>query len=70
MTVWCALSRIDNIGPWFFEEYDITITVASQRYAQMINELFLAKLEEMEEMCCSNKTSLAPTLLTLVRTLP
>ncbi|PNF24978.1 hypothetical protein B7P43_G08803 [Cryptotermes secundus] len=36
VTVWCALSRVGVIGPYFFEEDNHGITVNSQRYVDMI----------------------------------
>lgn len=48
VTVWCAISRIGIIGPWFFEENQSAITVNSKRYVRMIQEFFLSKLEKMD----------------------
>lgn len=47
VTVWCAISRIGIIGPWFFEENEKAVTVNSERYVSMIVDFFLPKLEEM-----------------------
>jgi len=47
VTVWCAISRIGIIGPWFFEENERAVTVNCERYVSMIEVFFLPKLEEM-----------------------
>lgn len=47
MTVWCAISRIGIISPWFFEENERVVIVNSVRYVSMI-EFFLPKLAEMD----------------------
>ena len=44
VTVWCALSRVGTIGPWFFEENEQAVSVTSDHYVDMINELFLPTL--------------------------
>ena len=42
MTVWCALWSEGVVGPYFFENKDgTTVTVNSDRYDRMINDLFL-----------------------------
>ena len=47
VSVWCAISRIGIIGPWFFEENERAVTVNSERYVSMIVDFFLPKLKEM-----------------------
>ncbi|PNF15158.1 hypothetical protein B7P43_G14820 [Cryptotermes secundus] len=47
VTVWCALSRVRIISPYFFEEDDRAATVNSQRYVDMIKNFFEPALEEM-----------------------
>ena len=47
VTVWCALSRVGVIGPYFFEEDNHAVTVNSQRYVDMIKNFFEPALEEM-----------------------
>jgi len=34
--VWCAISRIGVIGPYFFDEDNRAVTVNSERYVAMI----------------------------------
>ena len=47
VTVWCAISRVGIIGPWFFEENERTVSVTSERYLKMLQDFFLPKLNEM-----------------------
>ncbi|PNF24557.1 hypothetical protein B7P43_G05389 [Cryptotermes secundus] len=47
VTVWCALSRVGVIGPYFFEEDNHAVTDYSQRYVDMIKNFFQPALEEM-----------------------
>ena len=49
VTVWCAVSAIGIIGPYFFQEDGITVTVTSQRYCNMLEEFLRPKLEEYGE---------------------
>ncbi|KAL1497172.1 hypothetical protein ABEB36_008172 [Hypothenemus hampei] len=46
VTVWCALSRVGIIGPYFFEENEVAVTVTSARYLNMIQNFFLPNLNE------------------------
>ena len=48
VTVWCAMSRVGIIGPYFFQENGRAVTVNSGRYVTMIEEFFLPALEEMD----------------------
>jgi len=47
VTVWCAISRIGIIGPYFFDEDDRAVTANSVRYVAMIQEFFAPALEEL-----------------------
>lgn len=47
VTVWCALSQVGIIGPWFFEENERAVSVTSNRYAHMIQEFFVPALNAM-----------------------
>lgn len=47
VTVWCAISRVGIIGPWFFEENGLTVSVNANRYVNMLQEFFLPTLNEM-----------------------
>ena len=40
VTVWCAVSRMGIIGPYFFEENGRAVTVNSVRYLTVIEEFF------------------------------
>lgn len=46
VTVWCALSSIGIIGPYFFEEGGVTITVNCDRYCDMLENFFRPKIAE------------------------
>ena len=48
VTVWCAISVIGIIGPYFFEENERAVTMDAVRYRDMIEEFFLPSLEEMD----------------------
>lgn len=47
VTVWCAMSVMGIIGPYFFEENGRAVTVNAARYMKMIEEFFLPRLEQM-----------------------
>ncbi|XP_039295229.1 uncharacterized protein LOC120353885 [Nilaparvata lugens] len=49
VTVWCAISQFGVVGPYFFEEEEVTVTVNSQRYVSMLRNFLQPKLEEMVE---------------------
>ncbi|XP_039282917.1 uncharacterized protein LOC120351044 [Nilaparvata lugens] len=49
VTVWCAVSQFGVIGPYFFEDDNITITVTSERYVTMLQTFLQPKLEELAE---------------------
>ena len=48
VTVWCAISSGGIIGPWFFEENEVTVTVNSDRYVNIFLELFFPRLDELD----------------------
>ncbi|PNF24078.1 hypothetical protein B7P43_G04706 [Cryptotermes secundus] len=47
VTVWCVLSRVAVIGPYFFEEDNHAVIVNLQQYVDMIKNFFEPALEEM-----------------------
>ncbi|XP_039294955.1 uncharacterized protein LOC120353834 [Nilaparvata lugens] len=49
VTVWCAVSQFGVIGPYFFEDDNITVTVTSERYVTMLQTFLQPKLEELAE---------------------
>lgn len=49
VTVWCAVSSIGIIGPYFFESEDATVTVNAVRYCEMLENFFFPKMEEYGE---------------------
>jgi hypothetical protein len=46
VTVWCAVTPFCVIGPYFFEENGITVTVTSARYINMIESFFAPELRK------------------------
>jgi hypothetical protein len=48
VTVWCAISSAGIVGPWFFEENEVTVTVNSDRYVNMLEEFFFPRLDELD----------------------
>ncbi|XP_039280784.1 uncharacterized protein LOC120350607 [Nilaparvata lugens] len=49
VTVWCAVSQFGVIGPYFFEDDNIAVTVTSERYVTMLQTFLQPKLEELAE---------------------
>lgn len=45
VTVWCAVGKFGVIGPYFFEENGVTVTVTSARYIEMVNTFFIPELQ-------------------------
>lgn len=45
VTVWCAVAKFGVIGPYFFEENGVTVTVTSQRYVHMLNTFLRPDLQ-------------------------
>ena len=44
VTVWCAVAPFGVIGPYFFEEDGVTVTVNSERYIHMLNNFLRPEL--------------------------
>ena len=49
VTVWCAVSQFGVVGPYFFEEEEVTVTVNSTRYVSMLRNFLQPKLDEIVE---------------------
>ncbi|QQP34944.1 Transposable element Tc3 transposase, partial [Caligus rogercresseyi] len=49
LTVWCATSSTGIVGPWFFEKNEVTVTVNSERYVNMLEEFFLPRINELDQ---------------------
>lgn len=49
VTVWCTVSSIGIIGPYFFESGGLTVTVTSARYCEMLENFLRPKMEEYGE---------------------
>ena len=47
VTVWCAVFNFGVLGPCFFEEDDVTVTVNSDRYCAMLQNFFQPQLGEI-----------------------
>jgi hypothetical protein len=45
VTVWCVIGKCGIIGPFFFEENGITVTVTSARYIGMLNHFLIPELQ-------------------------
>jgi hypothetical protein len=48
VTVWCAIAEFGVVGPYFFEEGGITVTVTSDRYIEMLENFLRPLVEEMD----------------------
>jgi len=48
VTVWCAIAEFGVVGPYFFEEGGITVTVTSDCYIEMLENFLRPLLEEMD----------------------
>jgi hypothetical protein len=46
VTVWCTLSSIGVIEPYFFEEGGVTVTVNANRYCYMLENFLRLKIDE------------------------
>lgn len=47
VSVWCGISKLGIIGPYFFEENDTTVTVNSVRYVNMLRNFLAPTLREL-----------------------
>lgn len=48
VTVWCVLSRVGIISPYFFEENNHTVTVNGEPHTKMISQFLVTKFQEMD----------------------
>uniref|UniRef100_A0A8C5WFK5 DUF4817 domain-containing protein n=1 Tax=Leptobrachium leishanense TaxID=445787 RepID=A0A8C5WFK5_9ANUR len=47
VTVWCAMSSLGLIGPYFFEnDREQAVTVNAQRYSEMLHSFFIPQLRQ------------------------
>ena len=49
VTIWCAVAEFSIWGPYFFEE-DVTVTVNSDRYCEMLKTFLRPKLNMLHNM--------------------
>lgn len=47
VTVWCAISKFEMVGLYFFKENGQTLTANAQRYISMLDKFFESQLEEL-----------------------
>jgi len=52
--VWCALSTVGIVGPYFFEEDGFTVTITSNQYCEMLENFLRPKIKEYENTDTSN----------------
>ena len=54
VSVWCGISKVGIVGPYFFEEEGATVTVTSERCVEMLRNFLRPQLQSlwvnMEEM--------------------
>ena len=50
VTVWCGVAEFGICGPYFFEEDNITVTVNSDRYCEMLDTFFRPKFNMLHDM--------------------
>lgn len=48
VTVWCAISAQQIVGPYFFEEGAATVTVTAERYLRMLEDFFIPELRRRD----------------------
>jgi len=49
VTIWCAVSRLVVVGPYFFEEDGETVTVTSNLYCEMLENFLRPRLKEFDD---------------------
>lgn len=47
VTVWCGISKLGIVGPYFFEENGATVTVNSVRYVNMLRNFLRPELQRL-----------------------
>ncbi len=50
MTVWCVVAEFGIWGPYFFKEDNVTVTVNSDRYCEMLETFLRPKLNMLHDM--------------------
>ena len=45
VTVWCGVSKVGIVGPYFFEEGETAVSVTSARYIDMLNNFLCPELQ-------------------------
>jgi hypothetical protein len=49
VTVWCAVSHLGVVGPYFIKEGGETVTVTCNRYCGMLENFLRPRLEEFDD---------------------
>jgi len=49
VTVWCVVSRLGVVEPYFFEEGGETVSVSTNRYCEMLEKFLRPRLEEFDD---------------------
>ena len=69
VTVWCAVFNFGVLGPYFFEEGDVTVMVNSDRYCALLQNFFQPRLGEIFNdlliMCGFSKMAQQPIHLVI-----
>uniref|UniRef100_UPI00358F6F10 uncharacterized protein n=1 Tax=Myxine glutinosa TaxID=7769 RepID=UPI00358F6F10 len=48
VTVWCVVADVGIVGPYFFEEGGVTVTITSDRYIDMLENFLRPQLEHLD----------------------
>lgn len=49
VTVWCGVSAFGIVGPYFFEENDVAVTINSERYIHMLETFLWPELQRRRQ---------------------
>ena len=48
LSVWCGISKVGIVGPYFFEEEGTAVTVTSERYVEMLRNFLRPQLRSLQ----------------------
>jgi len=48
VTVWCGVASFGILGPYFCEKNNVTVTVTSERYVEMLNNFLPTELQRLQ----------------------
>jgi len=63
VTVWCALYTVGIVGPYFFEEDGVTVTVTFNRYCEMLENFYAQKLKSTKILMPFGFNRMGPQLI-------